>query len=176
MQHIFRPLAVSLLIALLASCGRSPDYYYNRGKDFAAKGKYADAVLNYSKAIQKNPSYGEAFAELGQAELHLGHTRQAYDALTRAVQILPKRRDIKVSLADLALGGYLADQRRPKVLYNQLTKISDELLAEAPASYEGLRIKAYLAASDNQLDKALEFFELANTAKPMQPALVLAWV
>ena len=170
-----RPIACLAAAILLTSCKRSPIHYYDRANQLASSGQYADAAINYRKAIQANASYGDAYAGLGIAELKLGHGPEAYRALSRAVELLPARDDIKVSLADLMLAAYLGDKQRPRSLYLQLTRLSDQLTAKDPNSYDGLRLKAYLAASDNHPEQALELFTSANATKPGQPPMILAW-
>src|SRR4029077_5384554 len=48
-------------------------------------------------------------------------------------------------------------------------------IANDPNSYDGLRLKGYLAASEKKFKDAEEFFRKANLAKPMQPELILRW-
>lgn len=169
----FRSIGVLTLALMLVGCHRSPKYYTGKAEKLFAAGKYADAEINYRKAIQANSAYGEAYAGLGQTDLKLGRGREAYAAFSRAVELLPTRDDLKVTLGELILTGYLTDKRRPKALYDQLNTLSDQLMARSP--YDGLRFKAYLAASENRPELALELFEKANSAKPMQPSLILGW-
>jgi tetratricopeptide (TPR) repeat protein len=170
-----RPIVFFAVAVLLTSCKHSSSHYYDRANQLFSGGQYADAAINYRKAIQANASYGDAYAGLGLAELKLGHGPDAYRALSRAVELLPAREDIKVALADLILAAYLGDKQRPQRLYVQLTSLSDQLIAKDPKSYDGLRLKAYLAASDNHPEQALELFANANAARPGQPQMILAW-
>ena len=169
----FRSICVLILAVLLVGCHRSPKYYTDKAEKLFAAGKYADAEINYRKAIQASPVYGEAYAGLGRTDLKLGRGGDAYAAFSRAVDLQPDRGDLKVTLGELILTGYLADKRRPKALYDKLNTLSDQLLAKDP--YDSLRFKAYLAASDNRPELALELFEKANSANPMQPSLILGW-
>lgn len=168
-----RSIALLILAFALASCNRSSSYYTNRADRLYSEGKYADAVLNYRKAIQANALSGEALAGLGLTELKLGQGGDAYRDLTRAVNALPARDDIKVTLGDLVTTAYFADRRRPKSLHDQLGKLADQLMPKDP--FDGLRFKAYLAGSDNDPTAAEESFEKANAIKPMQPSLIFAW-
>jgi len=170
---VFRTIGLFSLALLVAGCHRSPKYYTGKAEKLFAEGKYAEAEINYRKAIQANTAYGEAYAGLGQTELKLERSREAYAAFTRAVELLPARDDLKVTLGEVILNGYLSDKRRPQALFDQLNKLSDQLMASDP--HDGLRFKAYLAVSENRLDLALDLFEKANAAKPMQPVLVLGW-
>src|SRR5215831_6159360 len=82
-QHdMGRNRCVFLCLSLLGiSCNRSPQAYLVKGDKFAADHKYADASIQYRKAIQKDLKYGEAFYRLGLSELEQGNLREAYRAL-----------------------------------------------------------------------------------------------
>jgi tetratricopeptide (TPR) repeat protein len=158
------------------SCLQSPQGYLAKGNQFFAAGKNEEAILNYRKAIQKDARFGEAYYRLGLAELKTGNGRGGYPALVSANRLLPDRLDVKASLADLLLLSYARDGTRPVGFYTQLKKLAEEFLAKDKHSYDGLRIKAYLAWSDGHFKEAEDFFSQANAAKPMTPELVVPWV
>ena len=160
---------------LMVSCGRSPQAYLEKGNSFFTAGKYDEAALNYRKAVGKDPRFGEAYYRLGLTALKLKDPSEAYKALSSAVDMLPQRADIKVTLANLLLPAYMADKRRPVRYYNQLTKLSGDLLAQNPRSYDGLRIKGTLAWLDGHLKDAAELFGKADAAQPGQPELIAVW-
>ena len=157
------------------SCGRSPLGYLEKGNRYFAAGNYNDAALNYRKALQKDPRFGEAQYRLGLTELKRRNNREAYAALSAAAELLPERADVQTTLANLLLPTYLGDKRRPTAIYTQLSKLSDRLLARNPKSYDGLRIKANLVWADGRLKEAAELFGKANAIQPMQKDLVPAW-
>src|SRR5215472_8645181 len=97
-------------VLALISCGRTAQDYTERARRLATSGQYADADLNYRKAIQKDPRFGEAYYQLGLTELKLGHAPEAYRDLSEAATLLPARADVQAALADLALKAYLADR------------------------------------------------------------------
>jgi len=163
------------LILLAGACSRSAKYYFDKGDQLYAKGSYSDAVLNYKKAIQKDPSFGPAFYQLGLSEMRLSKMADAYNHLSRAGDLLPNRQDVKVTLGDLSLAAYLADRRHPAVLRAKVDKLADDLLAKNPKSYDGLRFKGHLASADQKFADAEEFYRRANEVKPMQPEVIMAW-
>jgi tetratricopeptide (TPR) repeat protein len=166
--------AVPVLLALLtAACIRSANYYVNRGNQLAAQGKYAEAELNYRKAIQKNANLGEAFYQLGMTSLKDGKPIDSYRDLVRAVQLMPNRDDVKVKLADLALTIFIADRRRPQVPWDEAVKLSDELLKKNPKSFDGLRLKGHLAVASQNIKDAEDYYYRANAIKPMDPEVIL---
>jgi len=164
-----------LLLMLLASCRQSPQEYVAKGNSFFSAGKYEDAIINYKKAIQRDPKFGEGYYRLGLVQLKTGKSRDAYAALSTASALLPDRTDVKVTLADFLLLNYLGNKNRPTALYTQLTKLSEDLIAKDLNSYDGLRIKGALAWTDGRLKEAEAFFQKANVEKPLQPSLILMW-
>jgi tetratricopeptide (TPR) repeat protein len=165
--------AIVVTLALSAAACRSANYYVSKGNQLSAQGKYAEAELNYRKAIQKNANLGEAFYQLGLTNLKEGKAVDGYRDLARAVQLMPNRDDVKVKLADLALGIFMADRRRPQVPWDEAVKLSDELLKKNPNSFDGLRLKGHLAAASQNMKDAENFYYRANAVKPMEPEVIL---
>lgn len=161
-------LAVSLFA--LTGCGTKQGYVA-RGNRLYDQGKYAEASLEYRKAIQKDRQYGEAYYRLGLAAIKQNEATLAYEALLHAVDLLPDRIDAKEKFADVCLAFYLADARRPQNYYTQLTQISNELLAKNPNSFKGFEIKAYLAAVDRKPAEAIALFRKALQIDASDPAI-----
>ncbi len=157
-------------------CIATKQTYLSRGNKFYDQGKYADASLNYLKAIQKDPKFGEAHYRLGLSAMKLDRAREAYDSLYRATQLLPNRVDVTEKFADICLSYYLADPNHPTFLYKQIAELSDQLLAKDPNSYEGLMLKGYLAQADRKPQEAVDFFRKAihinSSDQGVQAALV----
>ncbi len=143
-----------------------------KGVQFLEHGQYADADLNFRKAIQKDPNYGQAYYRLGLLELQQNHTPEAFTALSRAVDLLPAENEPKLKLAEVALSFYLLDTSHPRRLYDLLIKLSDQLLARTPDSFDGLRIKGVVALTDKKPADAVEYLQRANQVKPSQPDLI----
>jgi len=168
-------LLVVTILATGAACARSPRYYLDRGNRNFAERKFSEAAINYRRAIQNDARFGEAHYRLGLAELELGKGTEAYEALTRAVDLMPERVEAKVKLADLCLAAYMGDPKRPEALYGKLTSLAGQLLAKDTSSYDGLRVSGYLALTDRKPREAAEQFQRANAVKPMEPEVVLVW-
>jgi tetratricopeptide (TPR) repeat protein len=73
-------------------------------------GRQASALALCEKAIAHPVLAGEAHALAGHCLIALGDRRQAIDAFTRAVQVLPERGDLHAALGGLVLG--LGESRR----------------------------------------------------------------
>ena len=168
-----RRIGVFVLLVLAAGCGKNPQRYLEAGNRFFEAHKYADASINYRNAIQKDPNLAEAYFGLAKTFLAQGQAREAYAAFNRTVELAPQNMDAKRQLANLALAGYLGDNRRPKNLYDQLNKLAADFLARDPNSYDGLRVKAYIALNDNQRAEAIGYFRKALQVKPWEPEMTV---
>jgi tetratricopeptide (TPR) repeat protein len=153
--------AVVIAFCAGTACITTKQGYVSKGNKLYDAGKYADASLNYRKAIQKDPKFGEAYYRLGLAAIKQNEAREAYDSLYRAVQLLPSRTDVLDKFADVSLSFYLASPSHPQFLYKQITQLSDELLSKDPNSYEGLMLKGYLKQTDRKPKEAIAFFRRA---------------
>lgn len=168
-------LASFLAFAILsAGCG-SPAGYVDRGNKLFDDGKYADAEINYLKAIQQNPKLGEAYFRLGTVQLRTSRPEQAYNNLLTAVRLLPGRHDAAVSLADAAFAAYLRNPRS-RLYYDQIQKSASSFLKQDPQSFDGLRLEGYIEMLERHYPKAIELLKSADSVKPNQEDLVLALV
>ncbi len=84
MKKLAGVLFVVGCLASISGCSTSKQGYVAKGNQMFDAGKYADAAINYGKAIQKDRSYGEAYYHLGLAEIKEQKPREAFDALYRA--------------------------------------------------------------------------------------------
>ena len=167
------PIVFGLAVFLLTACSRSPRYYFDRGNKLSADGRLAEAELQYRKAIQGKPDFGEAWYRLGLTQAREGDGNDGLASLSRAVELLPSSDEAKISLADLSVTLYLATPARPKVLYDRISTFSDDLLKRNPKSFDGLRLKGSLALSDMKPEIAIEDFRKANDIRPGQPPILM---
>lgn len=152
-------LGVLIVSALaLGGCRATKQSYVEKGDNLYAAGKYQAAALNYRAAIQKDASYGEAYYRLGLAAVKLEEPREAYDALFHAVQLSPANTEAKKKFADVCLSIYLVDPGHPQRLYTQINNAAAELLSKNRSSYEGLKLKGYLASTDRKPKEAIDYF------------------
>ena len=152
-------LVVSLVAA--CGCGATKQSYVEKGNKLFAAARFQDAALNYRAAIQKDAGYGEAYYRLGLAAVKLNQARDAYEALLRAVQLLPASTEAKNKFADVCLSLYLADPSHSQILYTRITNLADEALSKNHNSYEGLMLKGYVASTDQKPKEAIEYFRRA---------------
>ena len=164
-----KTVGIFALVLVMTACSTKRSYV-EKGNALFAQGKYQDASINYRKAIQKDAQYGEAYYRLGLSAIKQDQGTEAYGALTRAVRLMPQNVQAKEKLADVTLSFYLQD--RSPALYQQITQIANELLAQNTNSYEGLLLKGYLASSDQKPHEAVNFLRKATQIDSSNPGVV----
>jgi tetratricopeptide (TPR) repeat protein len=161
----------------LQACGWNPfgakESYVRRGIEFADKGKYDDAAIQFRKAIQKDNRYGEAYLRFGQALKRQNNISDALYCFSRAAELMPLSAEAKIELGRTAATALLGDPRRPKSLYQIVTNTSTGLLAADPNSAEGLRLKGYLAVVDAHPPEAIDAFRKSLQSRPDQPDVLV---
>jgi tetratricopeptide (TPR) repeat protein len=158
------PLFLTCLV-FCSSCSRSASYYVGRGNSFFASKNYADAAIQYRKALQQDPNFADAQYHLGLVEIERGNAAEALGALSHAAELDPKNWQTKTKLADLCVSLMIAVRTQPPVLYNRVVAVSDEFLQQDPNSFDGLRLKGYIATLDRKPKEALEYFRRAHQTK-----------
>ena len=63
------------------------EMYYNRGLAHSKKGEVELAIKNYTKAIELNPDYADAYYRRSKIWLHLGKTEKAKSDMAAASSI-----------------------------------------------------------------------------------------
>jgi len=98
-------LAGSVLTTLFTGCSRDPNVrkqkYLDSGEKYFAEGKFREAVIQYSNAIKIDSRFAQAHYDLSQAYLKLGDTNDAYQALSRTVELAPDNYRAQADLANL---------------------------------------------------------------------------
>src|SRR5258705_13002363 len=88
-----RAAAVILLTLIVSSCSKDPQKLRQQllqsGDGYAAKGNYAEAIVQYRKAIALDGSFGEARFKLGTAYNATGDYVNASREFVRAADLMP---------------------------------------------------------------------------------------
>src|SRR5580658_9298751 len=156
-----------------AGCSRDAKSYIQSGKKYFDAGKYDDAVIMYRKAIQKDPKSGEAYYRLALAELKQGDKiPDAYQALSAASTFSADNQEIQSVYADFCFEIYLLDRSHPKAFYDKVSKLSSDMLAKDPHSYDGLRLRGYLDMADQKPADAIDVLSQADKVRPMQAPVI----
>ena len=164
---------LSVCMIGLTSCGNDPQKYIDRGNRFFDTRKYDDAVLQYRKALQKNPNSGDAHYRLALAESERGHLADAYRELQRAVELMPENVPAIFRLGQLALSGYNADPNRQPQFEQQAKTEAGLLLGRDFQGYEGNLLQGGIDLVDKKPAEAAAHFRQALTAKPDDPNATL---
>ncbi len=173
--------ASALITLALFGCGTAREAikqrYFKAGERHMAAGKYREASVAFRKAIQRDPSFGDAHYQLALAELQPGgNIQRAVSALQRASALLPEREEVQVKFADLLFAVHLGSGGTNKEDAAVMEHWISRILSKNPDSFDGLRLKAQLALLEKRDAEALELFRSADKVKPMQPAVVLGLV
>jgi tetratricopeptide (TPR) repeat protein len=165
---------------MLLACGHNADKAkrvdLQSGERFYQKGKYADAEIQFRKAIQEDPRFGEAYLWLGRTARERGNYGVARDGFQQAAALMTGQDAPTIELMNLLLMAYVGDPARPRELYRQIVPLSEVLLSENADSFDGIRVKGYLAMLDGDFAKAADFFQKANGIKPDEADVNTAWV
>jgi tetratricopeptide (TPR) repeat protein len=169
-MEIRRKAGAVVFAALLSlSCGKANrEKYLAKGDQAFQKFQYPEALIEYRKALQSDPKFGEAYYGVGRTEFRLGHAVESLAALTRAADLMTQNDQVKELLGDLYLMRYQSDRSAAEA-YTKVNAIAVQLLARNPQSFAGLRLKGYIALADGKPAQAVESFAQANHIRPLIP-------
>jgi cellulose synthase operon protein C len=102
-------MCVAVLLFGSVACNTDPKQealkHVARGDQYVAKGKVAEAVVEYRTAIANDPTHGEAHYKLAHLYMTRGEVREAYGEYARAADLLPERDDVQLNAGRLSLVG-----------------------------------------------------------------------
>lgn len=103
-------LTAYLLLAIttfLVGCSRDPNVrklkYFESGQRYFEKGKYREAFIQFSNAVQVDPGYADAHYHLAQACLRLERWTPAYEELIKTLEIQKWNYSAHLDLANLLI-------------------------------------------------------------------------
>ena len=89
-------------LGLALGCSRDPNVkkqkYMESGKRYYDGGKYREAMIQYSNALQVDPRYADAHYELAMALIRQGKQAEAVPKLTEALRHDPNHVDAHYQL------------------------------------------------------------------------------
>lgn len=177
-MRILRPLLALPLLASIVACNRDPKEasrkYVDTGNKYFSRAKYKEASIMYRRALQKDLKNPEAYYRLALVDLKQRQFNEAAHSLQRSVQLDPSNTDASAKLADLYFASYIQNPPKRKEELDEVRMIADTLLKKDPKSYDGLRLRAFIALADKNLPEAIREFEAARQIKPNQPELILS--
>jgi cellulose synthase operon protein C len=153
------------------SCSRDPNVrkqkYLESGERYLQKGKYAEAEIQFSNAIQVDSRFAEAHYQLAQACLKLQQWTPAYQELSRTVELQPDNYAARLDLANLLIAGHQ---------FKDAQEQTDYLLEKQPSRSETHTTAAALFAARENLPSAIAEMQKAIILAPdrWEPYLTLA--
>jgi tetratricopeptide (TPR) repeat protein len=171
-----RSVAVRLFLvgffitALFTGCSRDPNVrkqkYLESGDRYFAKGKYPEAAIQYSNAVQVDSRFARAHYQLGQTYLKLGDSSRAFQELSRCVELAPDNYRAHIDLANLLVTARTPDGS-PNSDYLKQARIHLDLLHEKqPQNPEVFEAWADYYSAQNNLGAALQQMQQAIAADP----------
>src|SRR5262245_44853101 len=86
-------LMVAMITVMFSGCSGDPNVrkqkYLESGERYFEKGKYREAAIQFSNAVQVDPRYAEGHYKLAQTYLKLQQWTRAYQELSRTLELQP---------------------------------------------------------------------------------------
>jgi superkiller protein 3 len=149
----------------------SPEELFKLGNEYYQSGQFDDAVAAYKKAVELNPSYDAAYANLGAVYYAQQKLDLAEEAYSKAIELSPDDADIIYNLGAIYLQQSLSeggpDQEKLDQALTQINK-AIELNPELAQPYYGLGVANQLTGKNKEAVEAFEkFLELDDGSDPI---------
>src|SRR6267378_3660993 len=109
-----------LLAALLAGCSANPNArklkYLHQGDLYFEKGKYPEANISYSRALQIDPRFVDAHYKRAQCLIKQSSWAAAFQELSRTVELQPENWPAQLDLGQLLLAGAKPQEAKDRAL------------------------------------------------------------
>jgi tetratricopeptide (TPR) repeat protein len=167
-----RLLLIGILIpALFTGCNRDPNVrkqkFLESGNRYRDKGKFREAAIQYSNAIQVDARFAEAHFQLGETYLKLKDVNRAFMELSRTVDLAPENYQAHTELADMLIAGSHSRDGSLNQDYLKQAKTHLDILHEKQPNSPDTHLAwaNYYAAQDN-LGAALQEMQKGIAADP----------
>lgn len=161
----------AVFAACLAGCSRDPNVkkqkYLASGKKYFEEGKYREAGIQFSNALQIDPKFADAHYELARtyARMDPPALQAAYMELRRTVDLKPDHLKAQVDLGGLLLGARQFDAALER---------ANLVLQKDPKNVDGQILKASAEAGQGKRDEAVADLKTAIEWQPNDPKPYLA--
>jgi tetratricopeptide (TPR) repeat protein len=161
-------LRISLICSLLATiamlltgCSRDPNVrkqkYFESGTRYFDRGKYREASIQYSNALQVDPRFAQAHYQLGETYLKLHDWNRAFQELSRSVELAPDNYPAQADLANLLISTRNWKQAQPYL---------DVLRSKQPNNPQTFEAWANFYAAQDNLASAMQEMQKGIAADP----------
>jgi cellulose synthase operon protein C len=159
-----------LVTALFTGCSRDPSVrkqkYLESGDRYLEKGKYHEAAIQYSNAIQVDSRFAQAHYQLGQTYLKLGDSQRAFRELSRVVELAPDDYRAHIDVANLLVTARNSDGS-PNPDYLKQARVHLDLLQEKqPQNPDVFEAWANYYSAQNNVAAAIQEMQKAIAADP----------
>src|ERR1700747_2545378 len=114
------PGPVLLVILLLSACSSDPNVrkqkFVTQGDAYFNAGKYPEAQISYSRALQLDPRYVVALYKSAQCSERLGNWGAAFRELQRTVDLDPQNWPAQFDLGKIFLGAGKPQEAKDRAL------------------------------------------------------------
>ena len=163
-------LICSLLAAVFTGCSRDPNVrkqkYFDSGEKYFAEGKYREAAIQYTNAIQIDSRYAQAHYQLGQTYLKMGDGQRAGQELARTIELAPDNYLAHFYLAELLINGARQPGSPASQYMNEAKTHLDILRNGRPNDPETHEAWALYYAAQDKTGEALREAQLTVDADP----------
>jgi len=173
-------LACSLFTITCTGCSRDPNVrkqkYLDSGEKYAAEGKYREAVIQFRNAILIDSRFAQAHYDLSQAYLKAGDSNDAFQELSRTVELAPDNYRAHTDLANLLDTVRNPDGSPVEETLKQAKIHLDILREKQPNTPDTHQAWANYDAAQNNIAAAMQEMQQAIAADPnrSESYLVLA--
>lgn len=143
-------VASGLIIAFLSACSLDPNVrkqnYFHSGQSYFEKHQYREAVVQFTNAVQIDPTFAEAHFQLAESYLNLQQTNRAYQEFARTVELRPEDYRARIAMTNLL------------ILYRnfpQAHEQTDQLLQKRPNDPAVHAMAASLLAAEGKIPEAI---------------------
>ncbi|MFZ0427084.1 MAG: tetratricopeptide repeat protein [Acidobacteriota bacterium] len=154
------------LTLVLASCSSDPvaqrDEFYKSGQDYAAKGEYEAATIQYLNALKADGKYLPARLALADSYEKMGDYQAAIVELRRVLEDDPENVDAKLKLGRY----YLAAGARDSKWFDEARKLAEEVLKIQPENVQARLLLGNSYAGLQDFDRSVESFQKALETDP----------
>jgi putative PEP-CTERM system TPR-repeat lipoprotein len=151
---------VWFLLALGLACSspeRTKTEFVTSGDEYAAAGRYEEAVIQYRNALQSDPRAGDVRAKLAEAFMQTGDVASALGEYVRAADLLEADLGLQTKAGNLLLLAARFDDAKAR---------ADKVLATDPRNVDALVLAANALAGLKDPDAAVAQIEDALRVDP----------
>lgn len=116
-------LSICLLSLFLWGCSK-PEDYMNKGDQFFQRGDYEKAIIEYQKALKKNPKFVNAYYQIGITNLRNNSSDEALINFEKILEIDSKHIKTYIKMAEIYIGNNELDKA------NELLQKADGLIQD----------------------------------------------